>query len=157
MTFTEARPDAPREDLIRMTTTLRERTIKEIRLYEFGPVTFPAYAATQAGVRAHGSTAFEAWRSATHTPTTTSALDEEREIQPADEPVTGDETETPETPSGPVPQPPAAPDTEPEEAPAVDPEEQPRSISLPRMRTAIEITRDRMQLVLRDCERYLDQ
>lgn len=136
---------------------LPERTIKEIRLYEFGPVTFPAYKATEAGVRAHGATAFEAWRSATHTPSTTASLEEEREDPPADEPVTG-EPETPETPSGPVPQPPAAPDTDDDIEPlAVDPEEQPRSISLPRMRTAIEITRDRMQLVLRDCERYLDQ
>jgi HK97 family phage prohead protease len=42
---------------------LPERTIKEIRLYEFGPVTFPAYEATEAGVRAHAPSAFEAWRS----------------------------------------------------------------------------------------------
>lgn len=42
---------------------LPERTIKEIRLYEFGPVTFPAYEATEAGVRAHAPAAFEAWRS----------------------------------------------------------------------------------------------
>lgn len=40
------------------------RTIKEVRLYEFGPVTFPAYSATQAGVRAHAPKAFEAFRSA---------------------------------------------------------------------------------------------
>lgn len=30
---------------------LPERTIKEIRLFEFGPVTFPAYANTEAGLR----------------------------------------------------------------------------------------------------------
>lgn len=46
------------------------RTITEIRLYEWGPVTFPAYAATQAGVRSHAPVAFEAWRSATGTPKT---------------------------------------------------------------------------------------
>lgn len=49
-----------------------ERTIKEIRLYEFGPVTFPAYQATEAGVRAHAPHAFEAWRSATGAPQTPS-------------------------------------------------------------------------------------
>jgi hypothetical protein len=44
------------------------RTIREIKLYEFGPVTFPAYAATVAGVRAHAPVAYEAWRSATNPP-----------------------------------------------------------------------------------------
>ena len=39
---------------------LEERTIKELRLYEFGPVTFPAYEASTAGVRARD--AFQAWR-----------------------------------------------------------------------------------------------
>lgn len=43
---------------------LPERTIKEIRLYEFGPVTFPAYEATEAGVRAHAQEAFMAYRNA---------------------------------------------------------------------------------------------
>ena len=38
------------------------RTIQEARLYELGPVTFPAYAATSAGVR--GRTAFNEWHSA---------------------------------------------------------------------------------------------
>ena len=41
------------------------RTLKEVKLYEFGPVTFPAYEATTAGVRARE--AYQAWR-ATHTP-----------------------------------------------------------------------------------------
>ncbi len=36
------------------------RTLKEVRLFEFGPVTFPAYEATSAGVR--GQEAFRAWR-----------------------------------------------------------------------------------------------
>ena len=36
------------------------RTVRAVKLYEFGPVTFPAYEATTAGVRARQ--AFEAWR-----------------------------------------------------------------------------------------------
>lgn len=36
------------------------RTLKEVRLYEFGPVTFPAYDATTAGVR--GRDAYQAYR-----------------------------------------------------------------------------------------------
>lgn len=39
-----------------------ERTIDELRLFEFGPVTFPAYEATTAGVRA--LPAYEAYRAA---------------------------------------------------------------------------------------------
>ena len=42
---------------------LPERTIKELRLYEFGPVTFPAYEATTVGVRARE--AYMAWRQST--------------------------------------------------------------------------------------------
>lgn len=38
------------------------RTLKEVRLHEFGPVTFPAYEATTAGVRARE--AYSAWRTA---------------------------------------------------------------------------------------------
>ena len=41
---------------------LPERTIHELKLYEFGPVTFPAYAGTSAGVRSRS--AFEVWRTA---------------------------------------------------------------------------------------------
>lgn len=40
------------------------RTLREVVLYEFGPVTFPAYEATTAGVRARP--AYEAWRAARH-------------------------------------------------------------------------------------------
>jgi HK97 family phage prohead protease len=39
------------------------RTLKEVKLMELGPVTFPAYAATSAGVRSMG--AFSQWASAT--------------------------------------------------------------------------------------------
>ena len=42
------------------------RTIREVELYEFGPVTFPAYEATSAGIRSRD--AYTAWRT-TH-PTT---------------------------------------------------------------------------------------
>ena len=44
---------------------LPERTIHEFKLFEFGPVTFPAYEATTAGVRARP--AFDAWRQAHQT------------------------------------------------------------------------------------------
>lgn len=37
-----------------------ERTVRELKLYEFGPVTFPAYEATTVGVRARE--AYQAWR-----------------------------------------------------------------------------------------------
>lgn len=46
------------------------RTLREVKLYEFGPVTFPAYEATTAGVRARP--AYEAWRTARSETTTTS-------------------------------------------------------------------------------------
>lgn len=38
-----------------------ERTIKELRLYEFGPVTYPAYEATIVGIRSQA--AYSIWRS----------------------------------------------------------------------------------------------
>lgn len=41
------------------------RTIQAVTLYEFGPVTFPAYQATTAGVR--GRDAYTAWRTAHQT------------------------------------------------------------------------------------------
>jgi HK97 family phage prohead protease len=72
---------------------LPERTIKEIRLYEFGPVTFPAYQATEAGVRAHAPRAFEAWRNATNTPATLPDEEERHEDPPADADVTDGEGE----------------------------------------------------------------
>lgn len=41
-------------------TDLPERTIQEVRLYEFGPVTFPAYQATSAGIRSRAD--FQVWQ-----------------------------------------------------------------------------------------------
>lgn len=41
------------------TKKLPERTITELRLFEFGPVTFPAYEATTVGIRSR--TDFDAW------------------------------------------------------------------------------------------------
>jgi HK97 family phage prohead protease len=76
---------------------LPTRTIKEVRLYEFGPVTFPAYAATQAGVRAHAPEAFEAFRSAKNLPPTPTPGDKESD-EPTDK-VTRSET-TDEPPAG---------------------------------------------------------
>jgi HK97 family phage prohead protease len=38
------------------------RTLRDVTLYEYGPVTFPAYEATTAGVRARD--AYQAWRTA---------------------------------------------------------------------------------------------
>jgi hypothetical protein len=43
-----------------LTEEMPTRTLKEVRLYEYGPVTFPAYEATTAGVRARD--AYQAWR-----------------------------------------------------------------------------------------------
>lgn len=40
------------------------RTLQEVRLYEYGPVTFPAYEATTVGVRTRLQ--YETWRNATH-------------------------------------------------------------------------------------------
>jgi hypothetical protein len=40
-----------------------ERTVNELRLYEFGPVTWPAYEATQVGIRTQA--AFAAWMAQT--------------------------------------------------------------------------------------------
>lgn len=52
----------PKEASDHNPTLLPERTIKEMRLYEFGPVTFPAYEATTVGVRAREG--FNMWRTA---------------------------------------------------------------------------------------------
>ena len=76
------------------------RTIKQVRLYEFGPVTFPAYAATQAGVRAHAPAAYDAWRSANGAPKTSALLQEEPSDQ-QDPPAGDDATEATSIESGP--------------------------------------------------------
>lgn len=49
-----------REEWDKEDTDLPERTIIELKLHEFGPVTFPAYAATQVGMR--GAPAMQLWR-----------------------------------------------------------------------------------------------
>jgi HK97 family phage prohead protease len=115
------------------------RTIREIKLYEFGPVTFPAYAATVAGVRAHAPAAFQAWRTATEPPIITAsgtangtltstdlgqqviaAASAEALRTAVDPSVDPNEIETPETPKPlEVPEPePVTPDPEPEPAAA---------------------------------------
>lgn len=62
--------------------SLPVRTIREVELYEFGPVTFPAYEATSAGVRSRE--AFAAWRM-TH-PTDTPSAPGEATADPTDAP-----------------------------------------------------------------------
>lgn len=111
---------------------LPERTIKEVRLYEFGPVTFPAYDATKAGVRAHAPAAYDAWRSA-HPPIAP-PIEEREQDPPADEPVTGDPEAADAAPddSGPVADttrstddegtPPEPPTYQPARPPALTPE-----------------------------------
>ena len=54
--------------------SLPVRTIREVELYEFGPVTFPAYEATSAGVRSRD--AYTAWRMAHPTTDITSGSGE---------------------------------------------------------------------------------
>lgn len=68
------------------------RTLREVKLYEFGPVTFPAYEATTAGVRARE--AYQAWR-ATH-PNKISEADEAEDTtveSDADPDVTSEDTD----------------------------------------------------------------
>lgn len=51
--------------------TLPVRTIQEVTLFEYGPVTFPAYEATTAGVRARD--AYQAWRTSHKSPSDAAA------------------------------------------------------------------------------------
>jgi hypothetical protein len=78
------------------------RTLKEVRLFEFGPVTFPAYEATTAGVRARE--AYQAWRTAKINPSSSEELadpedaadsgtsDESTDTPPVEAPVEAQET-----------------------------------------------------------------
>lgn len=66
---------------------LPERTLLELKLYEFGPVTFPAYEATTAGVRARE--AYLAWRTmhpanTVRTPGPAESGTPEPRVEPAD-------------------------------------------------------------------------
>lgn len=68
------------------------RTIKEVKLYEAGPVTFPAYEATTAGIR--GQAAYRTWRNAHITdPDDISirlhVVDESGQVVPFDPPTDG--------------------------------------------------------------------
>lgn len=107
---------------------LPERTIRGLRLYELGPVTFPAYKATQAGVRAHAPDAYMAYRNA-HPEITGEEPDEgQAETTPDD----GGQAETTPGPES-TPEPPA---TETETSPpqrSRDPKI--RELELARMRT----------------------
>ena len=62
--------------------SLPVRTIREVELFEFGPVTFPAYEATSAGVRSRD--AYAAWRTA-H-PTTPDSVPGDATTDPTDAP-----------------------------------------------------------------------
>lgn len=64
------------------------RTLRELKLYEFGPVTFPAYEATTAGVRARD--AYQAWRQTHPVEVSTAEVDEPVDSE-ADLEVTSDE------------------------------------------------------------------
>lgn len=73
------------------------RTLQEVKLYEFGPVTFPAYEATTAGVRARE--AYQAWRT-THPKISETEEVEEPPVEP--EPAdsgTSEDTDSPPTPA----------------------------------------------------------
>ncbi len=48
------------EDWAKQDTPMPERTITELKLYEFGPVTFPAYQSTTVGIRSRDD--FVAWQ-----------------------------------------------------------------------------------------------
>jgi len=62
---------------------LDERTIREVKLFEFGPVTFPAYEATSAGMRTRAQ--YEVWRKA-----------QTEAVPPTDEGRSSDEDAAPE-------------------------------------------------------------
>lgn len=145
-------PDAKRKD------ALPERTIRQIKLYEFGPVTFPAYAATQAGVRAHAPRAFEAWRTANPAPVIPSAeeeVEERDEDVSADQPVTDTEVQESEPveatrsdESGPVD---TTRDDEDEPSESTTPT---RSLTLAQIRRTAELTASYVEAIRIRSERY---
>lgn len=69
------------------------RTVREAKLYEFGPVTFPAYEATTAGVRGRG--AYEAWRTAHPSERKISDAESDHDTPPDEAPVEEERNDTP--------------------------------------------------------------
>ena len=67
------------------------RTLKEVRLYEYGPVTFPAYEATTAGVRARA--AYQAYRQSSRHAADESHREPEPDTPPVEAPVAASKPE----------------------------------------------------------------
>lgn len=140
-----------------------KRTIRQVKLLELGPVTFPAYAATQAGVRAHAPQAFEAFRSATETATTAAvadALDELRDQQIDPEEETPESLEPPsEITKEPADATPDSSGPEDSTRSTVTDDESadtpPPTLSPATIQRQAELSRDRLTLVLRSAQEYL--
>ncbi len=65
-------------------TPMPVRTLREVRLYELGPVTFPSYEATTIGVRSRE--AFELWKSRSEFSGDSDAADSGTSEEPSDTP-----------------------------------------------------------------------
>lgn len=65
------------------------RTLKQVRLFEYGPVTYPAYQATTAGVRARD--AYRAWRSKTSDDADSGSSDTPEDVSPTLEHLTDEQ------------------------------------------------------------------